>query len=178
MLVANIGIPMVCVTVPLMLLALLPIALVEAITFRSLLNVNLSRAWRGALRANLWSTLLGIPVVWLLMVILQVSIGGERAWGIETPQKRFDAVTLQAPWLIPYRGQDGWMVPAASLVLLTPFYLASVFVEYLVLRTYWAKESPRGRLLGGVALANLLSYLLLGSYHGIRLYYAMNDIEF
>jgi hypothetical protein len=167
---ANIGVPMVCVSVPLMLLALVPIALVEAIVFRIILDIDFRHAWRGAWRANLWSTLLGIPVAWFVLVVIQMALGGGRAWGIDTPQQRLDAVTLQAAWLVPYSRHLRWMIPAASLVLLTPFWLASVIVEYGFLRDDWAKRYSPRRLFAAVVLGNLLSYALLAGYYGVQLY--------
>jgi hypothetical protein len=169
---ANMGIPMVCESLPTMLLALLPIALVEACVLRLLLGTDFRRAWRGALPANFWSTLLGIPAAWLVLVGIQFAIGGSRAWGMDTPQQRLDAVTLQAAWLIPYEGQLSWMIPAASLVLLTPFWLASVIVEYRYLRRDWGKSYRPTKLLVAVVVANVLSYALLDGYYGARLYFA------
>jgi hypothetical protein len=172
---ANIGVPMVCESVPLMLLALLPIALVEAIVFRIILEMDFRQAWHGAWRANLWSTLVGIPAAWFMLVVIQMALGGGRAWGMDTPQQRLTAVTLQAAWLIPYSGHLRWMIPAASLVLLTPFWLASVIVEYRFLRDDWAKRYSPRRLFGAVVLANLLSYALLAGYYGVQLYVACQN---
>jgi hypothetical protein len=173
---ANIGVPMVCESVPLMLLALLPIALVEALVFRIILDMGFRHAWRGAWRANLWSTLVGIPVAWFVLVVIQMVLGGGRAWGIDTPQQRLAAVTLQAAWLIPYSGHLRWMIPAASLVLLTPFWLASVIVEYRFLRGDWAKRYSPRRLFGTVVLANVFSYALLAGYYGVQLYVASRNL--
>ena len=50
------------------------------------------------------------------------------------------------------------MIPAASLVLLVPFFLASVTVEYIVLRQRWGAAPTR--LLAGVVWGNALSYAL------------------
>lgn len=171
MVYANIGIPMVCESLPLMLLALIPIALVEAGVFRIILGVDFRHAWRGTLRANFWSTILGIPVAWFVLVVIQIAIGGSRAWGIETPQQRLAAVTLQAAWLIPYSDHLRWMIPAASLVLLTPFWLASVMVEFWILCD-WAKTYQPRKLFAAVVLANVASYVLLAGYYGTRLYFA------
>jgi hypothetical protein len=86
---------------------------------------------------------------------------------------RLAAVTLQAPWLIPYRDQAEWMVPAASLVLVVPFYAASVLAEYLVLRSRWGRTT--GRLLPGVAWGNGLSYTLLAAYYVAQLWLARDS---
>src|SRR5262245_32767502 len=122
----NMGIPMVCVTVPAMLIALLPIALIEACILRRSCGLPFREAWRGALSANLWSALLGSPVAWFILFGVQIATGGGSAWGLDTPLHRLAAVTMQAPWLIPYDRHTAWMIPAASLALLAPFFVTSV----------------------------------------------------
>jgi hypothetical protein len=148
MLTANAGIPMVCVSIPTMLLALFPIAWVESLFYRSALNLDRKDAFWGSVAANVWST-----------------------WGIETAEQRLHVVTLQAPWLIPYQGDTGWMIPAASLVLLFPFYVASVLVEYLVLKNRWRREK-KTLALTTVMTANALSYAGLALYYGMMLWLA------
>ncbi len=168
MTLANIGMPMVCVTVPTMLLALPLIAVAEAFVLSRVCRLPFKEAWHGALRANLWSTLLGIPVAWFALVAAQIAGGAGRAWGLDTPMDRLAAVTLQAPWLIPYEREMYWMLPAASLVLLAPFFLASVLAEYLVLCRRWG--AAQTQLWSGVALANALSYSLLAGYYAVQLW--------
>jgi hypothetical protein len=166
-LIANIGIPMVFVTVPTMLLALVPVALVEGCVLCRICSLPAREACRGALRANLLSTLLGIPIAWFVLAVLQMVSGGGVAWGLETPLDRFAAVTLQAAWLVPYGEDLRWMVPAASLTLLIPFYVASVVVELAILKKRWPDSLDHLRI--GVIYANLLSYFLLGGFYAIGL---------
>lgn len=170
MLFANMGVPMVCVTIPTMLIALFPIAWIESLVYRSSLDLPRKDAFWGAFSANLWSTLLGIPIVWLPLVIAQMAMGGGRAWGMETPAQRLDAVTLQAAWLIPYQDHLAWMIPTASLVLLLPFYFGSVVVEHWVLCNRW---QPAGRKpsFGVVMLANALTYFGLSLYYCGQLWF-------
>jgi hypothetical protein len=165
---ANIGVPMVCMTVPTMLIALFPIAFVESLVLRRYLPISTKQAFWNVVSANLVSTFVGIPLTWLPLVAVQLMIGGGRAWGMETTQQRIEAVTLQAPWLIPYSDHLAWMIPVASLVLMVPFYFGSVFVEYLVLSGRWV-EIDRRRLLRAVALANVVSYCGLAAYYVVNL---------
>ena len=65
------------------------------------------------------------------------------------------------------------MIPAASLVLLLPFYLGSVIVEYIALAARWRNLPPK-RLLTSVAVANGLSYLALGLYYACQLWLAVH----
>jgi hypothetical protein len=173
MLFANMGVPIVCVAVPVMLIALLPIAGIESVVYYKWLGRPFKDAFWGALSSNLWSTLVGIPLMWLPLVIAQLSIGGGRAWGMETSQQRVDAVTLQAAWLIPYSEHLAWMIPAASIVLLLPFYLGSIVVEYLALASRW-RTLGRKRLFAAVAVANALSYTGLGIFYALQLWVALS----
>jgi hypothetical protein len=70
------------------------------------------------------------------------------------------AVTWQAPWLVPYESDLDWMVPAASVVLLVPFFAASWLIELRVNRRM-LPEVDEQTLREATRDANLLSYLLL-----------------
>ena len=119
---------------PVMLVALLPIIIVEALVLRRFLTTSLSTATVAAGIANLASTFVGVPVAWFLLVAVQLLTGGDRAYGLSTPLRKVLAVTWQSPWLIPYERSLYWMIPTAGLVLLVPFFFASWYVEYLVTR--------------------------------------------
>lgn len=169
MLFANMGIPMVCIAVPTMLVALLPIAAIESVIYWRCFHRAGKDAFVGAFLANGWSTLIGVPFTWLLLVIAQLANDGGYAWGMDTPQQQLNEVTLQAAWLIPYREHLYWMIPAASIVLLLPFYLGSAIVEFIVLAIRW-RDVPRRQLVGPVLIANAFSYSGLGFYYGWRLW--------
>jgi hypothetical protein len=168
MLLANVGLPMIFVELPFLAVALVPVAVLEAAIYRWRLSVPWRPALWGALRANLWSTFVGVPLAWLAQVAGQIAVGGGSAWGLDAPLGRLAAVTVQSAWLIPYEGEFGWMVPAASLCLLLPCLLVSVGVEQRMLRQYWPDVPGRG-VVGAVLIANVLSYLLLAGYWGVQL---------
>jgi hypothetical protein len=167
-LLANVGLPMIFIELPFLAMALVPVTLVEAAVYRWWLSMPWRQSIWGALRANLWSTFVGIPLAWLAQVVFQLAFGGGSMWGLDTPLDRLAAVTLQSAWLIPYEGEFRWMVPAAALSLLVPFLLVSIVVEYFLLRRYWPGVVAR-RLVTAVVLANLVSYLLLAAFWGVRL---------
>jgi hypothetical protein len=172
MLLADVGLPMIFVELPFLALALLPVAALEAAVYRWRLSVSWSQSLWGSLRANLWSTFVGIPLAWLAQVVGQLAVGGGSAWGLDTPLDRLAAVTVQSAWLIPYEEELRWMVPAAALCLLVPCLAVSVGVEQWRLRRYWPGVPVR-RLLWAVVLANTVSYLLLAAYWCVRLSWAL-----
>ena len=159
---ADIGVPMIFVTLPSMVIALLPVILVEAFILGRKLGVAPAIVLKAVAVANIVSTLVGIPLTWLLLVLMEMLTGGGSAYGIETTKERFLAVTWQAPWLIPYQDQElKWMIPAATLVLLVPFFFASWLIETMVARKFLSESEPLS-VKRGMLAANGASYLLLG----------------
>ena len=74
-----------------------------------------------------------------LAVIELVLFGG--AAGMDTGLQRVYAVTVQAPWLIPYDDAFWWMVPTSVAVLTVPFCAMSVALEYVVVSP-WSRTCP------------------------------------
>jgi hypothetical protein len=162
MVLANAGVPMLFVVAPVLVLAIVPVVVVEAALYRWFLRVPFRKAFSGSMGANLLSTLLGVPATWFALVLLQMVTGGGgwRGSGIQ-------AVTWQAAWLIPHEENLRWMIPAAAMVLHVPFFLASVFTERLVLLRVW-KEVDRRALTRACWLANGCSYAGLLVFWGLE----------
>lgn len=159
----DIGVPMIFLAIPVMVIALLPIISLEAFALCRSLSLPFNQALRVATFANLASTLVGIPITWLLLVAVQLVTGGGAAYGLKTPLTKFLSVTWQAPWLIPYESDLHWMIPAAGLFLLIPFFFASWYVEYLVAKRILKRVDPNDTW-RGVRNANIISYGLLAVY--------------
>jgi hypothetical protein len=137
---ADVGIPMLALMWPPAWLLLIVIVPVEAYFARRILALD----WRGALalsaRANLVSTLVGIPLTWLALALVEFGTGyviyllrlGD---GDTSPLvQRAVAITVLAPWLGPGNSLSPWIVPAAAAYLCIPFFFASVFIENRVAR--------------------------------------------
>ena len=157
---ADAGAPMLALVWPCAWILLIPIILVEAVVAVRVLKLGFWAGVKIAGIANLVSTLVGIPVTWVLLVLIQMLTGGGGAWGIDTIPRKVLAVTWQSPWLIPYESEFYWMVPAAAAVLCVPFFFMSVWCENLVARRFFAKEE-RPNVLRWAWKANLLSYGLV-----------------
>lgn len=160
---ANTGVPMLFVVGPVLVIALLPIALIEAGLYRWRIGVSWQRAVLGSLGANAISTIVGVPITWFVLVLLQMFTGGGGDHGVG-----IQAVTWQAPWLIPHEEHLNWMVRAAGMVLCVPFLLSSVWIEYLCLRKIW-KEFEHSKIRRACWLANALTYAGLIAFWGIQL---------
>jgi hypothetical protein len=159
-LLANIGVPMIFPQFVLMALAFGPVVLVESALIKRPLSLSLSSALKGAAVANLWTTLLGVPLAWFVMLLIGIVSTGGLALGLNSPAKALAAVTLQAAWLIPYEEHLFWMIPAAATVLLIPCFVISVLLERWVLVRRWKATDP-GIVRSAVLRANVWSYLLL-----------------
>jgi hypothetical protein len=156
---ADIGLPMIAIYLPPAWLCFIPIVVIEAVVGIVRFKVAARRAFVAQTVANAVSTVVGLPVTWTVLAVMQLSCCGG-APGLDSPIKRLYAVTIQAPWLIPYESDLHWMVPAAFLVLTIPFYGMSVLSEYLVVRRFFP-DLPKRTTWAWVTRANALSYALL-----------------
>ena len=86
-LIANAGLPMIGAQMNIMIMALIPIVAIEAIVFRTRLSRTNSQCFQACMIANCVSTFVGIPLAWMAMVIIEMSVGSS-AWGLDTPVKR------------------------------------------------------------------------------------------
>lgn len=157
---ADTGLPMIGLTLPGMLVLLIPVILLEASIMRNAFDLTFRRSIAVSSYLNAASTVMGTPLTWVLLVVLQVQTGGEYSRGLDTALKKFLAVTWQAPWLLGPEDSLHWMVPAAILFLLIPFFLASWGIEYL-LGLCFLKGIKRSLVRNAVFRANLLSYALI-----------------
>lgn len=161
---ADTGVPMLFVTLPMMLLALIPIVAIEALVLSRTLAVRywFTAGWTTV--SNLLSTLLGVPLTWTVLVGVQIVTGGGVAHdALNTFRGRLLAVTWQAPWLIPYESELHWMIPAATLTLFVPFFFVSYAAEYAV-HKHTIRSHSRVSVARATLLANVASYILLAAY--------------
>jgi len=156
---------------PAMLLLLFPIIMIESLVMGAKLGMSAAEAYRGAWRANLASTLLGIPLAWGLMFGLQLGSEvlfervGKTLPAVETvyqsrfktPILRLASVPLEAAWV---EGEDGCLVAAAAAILLIPSFFLSVWIERFVCRRFWRSVEVRD-VTKAVWKANLASYAFL-----------------
>jgi hypothetical protein len=148
---------------PVAAVALLPIVLVESLVTLPIVKQRFGLTALRVLAANALSTFVGIPIAWIGMLIVNIATTGTRAHGFDTPWNAFQSVVLQASWLVPYEDQLVWLVPAATLILLGPYFLVSVFVERWLLRRQFRDVEP-GRITRAAWLANAASYGGLAAY--------------
>jgi hypothetical protein len=154
---ADVGLPMLILVWPAYILAFVPVVGVEA--FVGVRRLGLG--WRVALATcavgNLWSTLLGVPIVWLALLALEFLVASLA-----------NALPLSSAWeyvLFPFMiawigGESVWMLYLAFVLLAFPFCVASIWIERKVaLRRL--PELPAQAVREWVRDANIWSYVLL-----------------
>ncbi|MBI4271066.1 MAG: hypothetical protein HY615_12080 [Candidatus Rokubacteria bacterium] len=155
--IADAGVPMIVLVWPAAWALLAPIVLLEAEIARRRLALTYRRGVQVTAIVNIVSMLVGIPVTWGVLVVVELVATGGRALGLGTLARRIAAVTVQSPWLIPYEADLGWMIPVAALVLCVPFFFMSVFVEAFIARRLLASHAP-AHVRSWSWRANLASY--------------------
>lgn len=151
---------MIFLAAPVFAISLLPIILIEGYYLSKSLALKIREGLKISILSNLYSTIIGIPLTWIILVFTQMITGGGKAYGLDSVLGKVISVTWQAPWLIPYESDLNWMIPIAGTVLLIPFFLVSWWSEYSVTKIYAKSHSSKTVLLK-VRNANLITYGLL-----------------
>ncbi|WP_316368816.1 hypothetical protein [Candidatus Thiodiazotropha sp. CDECU1] len=151
---------MIFLVMPALGLSIIPIILIEAMYLSRKLGLKTASAVKTTTISNLVSTLAGVPLTWLLLVLVQMVAGGGGAFGLDTMLGKVLSVTFQAAWLIPYESELYWMIPVAGLVLLVPFFFVSWWSEYLVTKKI-LHDHPAQTVKVVVRNANIITYTLL-----------------
>lgn len=146
---------MLAITLPVMVIGLLPIIVIETYLLSKKHHINFKDTIKSIALANGVSTILGTPLTWGALLLIQMLTGGGKAYGLQTPLDKFLAVTWQAPWLIPYN--EAWVWPAATLFLLVPFFIMSWLVETAIV---WRmlENFPFKKIKKSMLLANSTTY--------------------
>jgi hypothetical protein len=160
---ADAGVPMLVLIWPASWILFIPVVALEAWIARKIVGLTVKRSVLASACANAVSTLVGIPLVWALLVVIELTFSkGGQGFGIDTFWRRAYAVTVQAPWLIPYESELHWMIPLAAVVLLVPFFFASVFIERVVFRRVCSSSPELARRWSWMANVASYSFILAG----------------
>lgn len=116
---------MIMPTMYFMLPALIPTVLLESLYLAKRLRVRFSRTAGSVTLGNIVSTIVGIPLTWGLLFLIQIVTGGTSSFQAQGFAGKVLSVTLQAPWLLPFDPEDFWIFHAAALFLLVPFFFAT-----------------------------------------------------
>ena len=155
---ANAGVPMIFLSYPVMLIALLPVIFLETGIFKKVVTIPYKNALVSNGVANAISTIAGFPLAWgFLLAIELISTGGSCGPGFSTLPKSIITVIVEAAWLCPHEGHLYWLIPIAFIISLIVAFFISVLIEYYINRRFH-REHDKGRVLKAVSLANISSY--------------------
>lgn len=159
---ANAGVPMLALAWPLQWLALAPIIVIEALVLAKFLGASLRLVVWPVAKANLISTLVGVPVAWAAMLLLEFLIAGGIVRALptaitEAPSFQYVLLPFAAAWV---GGSSPWEVYAAFVVLAVPFCLVSVYIERRYLSAGFPGELA-SQVREAVRVGNVLTYGLL-----------------
>lgn len=159
---ADAGVPMLMLVFPAAFFLLVPIVAIETWVARRVSPVSAERRFLGVLLANAVSTIVGWPLTWIVLALLQLFVipGGQSGYNFPPPFGAIASVTLQSAWLMPYEDQLYWMVPTAAMVLLVPAFFVTILTERFVFRFFWRETIAKDRK-SFVWSANIASYGLL-----------------
>jgi len=158
---ANAGVPMLFVQMPLLLITLPVVIAVEAALCRRWLAVSWRQAWKWTGIANAISTVVGFPILWVALVLLDMIVGGGSSPKLTEPWFSVYTVTVQAAWLLPFEDRLYWMIPTACIVLLVPAFFVTVFIEKQIYRKSFGESRGPVSLAPATWRMHLVSYGLL-----------------
>lgn len=149
---------------PMYWLLLIPMVIVEYYVARSYLSIGLTKIFWPIATANIFSVLIGIPIVWGFLALIEFVLFPqflEPVANILSPLQLMLNVTLGAAWIAPYAKHLFWSVPVAAMFLLIPFYFVSVWIESFILVRVFKISNEAAPVKKACWRANLVSYLLL-----------------
>jgi hypothetical protein len=158
---ANMGLPMLALAFRPMLLLFLPILAIEASVIFRRIDISFSRSFKTVCMTNLASTFIGIPVTWVVLVLLQVITRTARGFPTDTVLTKLFAVTWQAAWLDHSGEELVWMVPSATITLFVFFFFASWLIETWISSRWLLREVDRALVKKATLWANIYSYSLM-----------------
>lgn len=171
---------MIVITLPGMVLLLIPIIAAEATFIIRRTSLQKGKVLWATTLANVISTVVGMPLTWAAVFLCEMAVWlgfarftkfGSSSWN--SPISQIVGTVLSAAWIAPAEGYDSWAVPLAVLVLLVPFFFASIWIEQWVMEhslpitsddVAQPNEVNEKLLRRAVRGANLLSYGFLLSF--------------
>ena len=158
---ANVGVPMIFLSYPTMIIALLPVIFLETSIFKKIVPTPYKKALISNGTANGISTIAGFPLAWgFLFAIELITTGGSCGPGFSTLPKSIITVIVEAAWICPRDNQLYWLVPTAFIISLIVAFFVSLIIEYFINKRFH-KEQDKGSIKKAVYLANISSYALL-----------------
>ncbi len=151
----NVGIPVIALTYPGFAVLLLPIIITEYFIIKSIINIEKKPILVSTVVSNLASTLIGVPLAWAVLLILEMITTGGAAIQSEGLMYFVGSIALQSAWMLP--PDYYWMLPAAIIVNLIPAFFLSKYSEYIITKKM-IKTVEKNQIKKAVFKANNVTY--------------------
>jgi len=167
----DMGVPIIFITLPAMVLAFIPICLVEAFVYKKSLGVHYRIALKPSFISNLVSTIIGLPVSWLLLFI--IGIGSSPVLPVLKNKflhaifRRISESAWKSAWI---GGQDPQEFFSAVTICLLASYFASVFIEYQIVKKLF-KAIDKNEIKRSTWKANWVTY------HALFIIFALRTVR-
>ena len=160
---------MIILTWPAMVVLLIPVIVIEGLLCKKWLGLETWQAIKTNAVSNLASTVIGIPVAWAVMLAIEFGAIGlvsesHTLQNWHSPIAYVIFFLFSSAWLNPDLGENAWVIPAATLILVIPFFFASYWIEYFVVRKMVGTPDGEPSILAyarvrtAVRNANLITY--------------------
>lgn len=160
---ADAALPMIFVSVPTMIAALIPVIAIEAWIISRWGGQTFGKALDMSAASNLVSTLVGMPITWVIVSIAEFFFGVSTAYVSQILQfqtyARWPEYIFPA-WIMPTDGFDSSRIHMLGLMLLFWFFWGSVFVERRVMRRMAPQTDP-STIDRACWYANIATYVIL-----------------
>ena len=160
---ADAGVPMIFLSFPIMLFALIPIIFIEAGILKKILGTTFKKSITSSSVANIVTTIIGFPLSWGLLLgleLLNIGIRGSCGLGFSNIGTSIITAIVESAWICPWENYLYWLVPVAFIINLIVAFFVSVLFEYLILKKMF-KEIGKRNVKRSVWIANLVSYSFL-----------------
>lgn len=138
MVLANMGIPMISVLFPAMWGAFIPVVVIETMILKRRRQLKLRPTLCAVFCANIVSTLVGIPLSWILYFLVTIPLSFFLHWvtgypdyhtGGQTIPQLIAEPIMYAGWIGPGQSDPVWLMPAALMCLLFTAFMMTVVIE-------------------------------------------------
>ena len=156
---ANAGFPAIIIVWPPLVVTIIPIIVLESFAFSRLIETSFKSSIKNISIANIVSTVVGIPLTWIGLVIVEFSfltIGGN--FLAKLPDQI--GILFTFPWLAPGIANNYANSKVPFFLLLGFFYIVSIYIEYRSIRQKYS-EYDSGEIKRAIANANTFSYFFI-----------------
>ncbi|HHY86879.1 MAG TPA: hypothetical protein GYA07_15285 [Verrucomicrobia bacterium] len=157
---ANAAIPTLFPQMTVMGIALVPVVLIESAIVWKPMAIRFRKALVDVGLANFVTTIVGIPLFWVLTFALGLVATSGGTTDRDSPIRMLGSIALGLTWIPDYLPLSGVPALTTALLLFVPCFLISLLVEWWVLIHCWTDKRHRAVFLA-VLRANVWSCLFL-----------------